>query len=236
MIEADDRERQHIEQYIADYLLTHPTFFEHHLEVLEQLRIPHPCRPAISLLECQLARLREQNTGLHARLQDLLQAARANDGLAQRMHHLQLVLIETRHLDELVLGVQGVLRDDFGADFTALRLTGNGCQPALDDSTRLGTAAQEALRPLLRSGRPWCGRLNLQRARWLFDEAAVEVASAALVPLGAGRDWQGVLAIGSRDLERFGSVGLGTVFLGRIGELVSQALNPYLYPSDSAVS
>ncbi len=170
---------------------------------------------------------------LRVRLQELLQAARANDGLAERMHNLHLALIESRSLDDLTVAVLGVLRDDFNADFTALRLVTR--QPLLDDATRLAPAALEALRPLLRGGRPWCGRVSPQRARWLFDDAAPEVGSAALVPLRAGGDWQGLLAIGSRDVERF-AAGLGTVYLGRIGELVSQALNLYLYPSDSAAS
>lgn len=230
---AADQPEQALERRIAAYLEKHPDFFERHLEVLEQLRIPHPCRPAVSLLERQLARLREQNAGLRVRLQELLQAARANDGLAERMHNLHLALIDARCLDDLMLAVLGVLRDDFNAEFAVLRLATR--QQALDDAARLAPGALEALRPLLRGTRPWCGRISPQRSRWLFDEAAAEVGSAALVPLSATGDWQGVLAIGSRDVERF-AAGLGTVYLARIGELVSQALNFYLYPSDSAAS
>lgn len=219
-----------VEQRIADYLLDHPDFFERHPDTLARLRVPHSCGTAVSLIERQLGLLREQNARLRTKLQELVQVARDNDCLSKRMQHLNLVLIEARSLDELMLGVQGVLRDEFSADFTALRLSTP--QPGLDEQSRLGPAALEALRPLLRGGKPWCGRLGLSRARWLFADAAEQVASAALVPLSNGADWQGLLAIGSRDEERFGA-GMGTVFLGRIGELVGHALNIHLYPVDS---
>ncbi len=63
MSDAAEQPEQALERRIAAYLGKHPDFFERHLDVLEQLRIPHPCRPAVSLLERQLARLREQNAG-----------------------------------------------------------------------------------------------------------------------------------------------------------------------------
>lgn len=223
------------EQRIADYLLAHPDFFERHPRVLEQLRVPHPSGSAVSLIERQRDLLRTENDKLRARLQELVRVARDNDSLSRRMQQLNLALIEARQLDELMLGVQSVLRDEFSADFTALRLALPSGRSGLAEHDRLSMAALESLRPLLHGGRPWCGRLGSEQARWLFDEAAAEVASAALVPLGADADWRGVLAIGSRRVERFGD-GMGTVFLGRIGELVSHALRLHLCPLDSSAT
>jgi uncharacterized protein YigA (DUF484 family) len=221
------------ERRIAEYLLAHPDFFERHPRVLEQLRVSHPSGAAVSLIERQRDLLRAENHKLRDRLQDLVQVARDNDSLSKHMQQLNLALIEARRLDELVLGVQSVLRDEFGADFTALRLAMSSGRAGLADSDRLTIPALEALRPLLHGKRPWCGRLGPDQARWLFDEVASEVASTALLPLSADADWQGVLAIGSRCPERF-APGMGTVFLSRIGELVSHAVNLHLCPLDSS--
>ena len=36
------------EPMVVDYLRDHPDFFTHYPELAENLRIPHPCRPAAS--------------------------------------------------------------------------------------------------------------------------------------------------------------------------------------------
>jgi uncharacterized protein YigA (DUF484 family) len=50
----------------------------------------------------------------------------------------------------------------------------------------------------------------------------VEIASAALVPLGPQSAY-GLLAIGSHDVERFQPT-MSTEFLAKIGDLVSEAI------------
>jgi len=50
-----------------------------------------------------------------------------------------------------------------------------------------------------------------------------------LIPLG-GHRWRGLLVVGSADAGRF-HPGVGTLFLERIGELVSQALQARLQAS-----
>ncbi len=218
---TDDRPEW--EQHIAAYLLAHPDFFERHLDILQTLRVPHVCGSAVSLLERQMQLMRDQNQQLRQRLQELVQVARENDGLAVRMQNLNLVLIETQALDDLLHRVQNMLRDEFNADFAALKLSLTRPQCGLSERDRLSTAALEACHDVLYRDHPWCGRPTSQQSRWLFDEAAPEVASAALIPLLVAEEWRGLLAIGSRDPERF-YPGAGTVFLSRIGELVSRAL------------
>lgn len=223
--------RQQSEDLIAQYLLAHPKFFERHLEVLEQLNIPHPSGTAVSLLERQVQHLREQNGKLHQRLQELIKVARENDCLSRRMQTLNLMLIESRDLDEMIRGVHCVLRDEFSADVSILRLTGTSLPSQLDSQHQLSPALQDLFKPLLRGHRPHCGRLTKVQSQALFAEAADSIASAAVIPL-AGHNWQGVLAIGSHDDQRFG-LGMGTLFLSRLGELLQHAFNTQVYPIDS---
>ena len=224
------------ERIIVDYLRAHPEFFERHLDVLETLQLPHPVQPAVSLIERQVLLLRQQNTQLRKKLRDLVKVARDNDCLSKRMQHLNLTLIEARELDDMLNGIQSVLRDEFNADFTALRLATLGIRvpEQLNDHERLNGVALSLFAGVFESNQPVCGRLTNQQLRYLFDDAAPQVASAVLVPL-QGMDWKGLMAIGSRDQKRF-HTGMGTLFLSRIGELISHALQPHMQPSATIAS
>ena len=215
---------------VVAYLRDHPEFFIHHPDLAEDLRIPHPCRPAVSLLEFQNRLLREHCQRLRNKLLELVAIARDNDRLAERVQRLALGLLDARGgLDELLHGIKAILRDEFRADCIALCL-------AMPPTAGLG-AVEEFLRPdviglfdgVFRAGRPQCGRLSLEQAAALFGDCAVFAASAALVPLG-GREWRGLLAVASGDAKRF-HPGMGTLFLERIGELITQTLQPRLLAS-----
>lgn len=216
-----------VEQAVAEYLRVHPEFFERHLNLLADLRLPHPARSAVSLLERQVELLREQNACLHRKINELVAVARDNDRVAHQLQRLALTLVSLREFADKLDGIESILLDEFNADFVTLRLP---VAPSSPDLARgAGSPPEEVFplfAPLLRSGRPQCGPLTAEQARRLFDDAAAAVASAAVIPLG-GRRWQGLLALGSRDEERFHPA-MGTFFLVRLGELVSHALALHL--------
>lgn len=219
-----------LDREVAAWLRDHPDFFVHHPDLAETLRVPHPCKPAVSLLEYQNRLLRERCQRLHAKLLDLVSIARDNDRLAERVQRLALNLLDARGgLDELLHGIKAILRDEFQADCIVLCLA----EPPTADLS----AVEEFLRPdvvglfddVFQFGRPQCGRLSVEQAAVLCGQGDSSVASAALIPLGGG-DWKGLLVVGSANRERF-YPGVGTLFLERIGELVSQALQARLLAS-----
>lgn len=225
-----------LEEAIVEYLRSHPDFFNRHLELLDSLRVPHPCRPAVSLIERQLLRLREENTRYRERLRELVTVARENESLAQRMQALMVGLMEAADLHETMNALQAVLRDDFNADFTVLRLVaeplvGEADRECMASWTFTDAGDLAILQGLLGTRKAFCGRLTREQARCLFDDP-VPLGSVALIPLQGG-GWWGLLAVGSRDQERF-FPGMGTLFLTRIGELVSHALSPYLRPRSAS--
>ena len=77
---------------VAAYLREHPEFFIEHPEVLESLRIPHACKPAVSLLEYQNRLLRERGQRVHDKWMELVAIARDNDRLSERVQRLVLNL------------------------------------------------------------------------------------------------------------------------------------------------
>jgi uncharacterized protein len=214
---------------VVDYLLSHPEFFEAHAELLSKLKIPHPTGSAVSLIERQVEVLRQQHRQLERKLVDLIEVARANDTLIERIHRLALALLEGANLPDRLYALQEELRERFGADEVSMFLLHAQPQDADAGPARwlvAGDSGLDQFRELLKSGKPHVGRLRPPQLEFLFGEQAERIASAALVPLG-DKGSLGLLAVGSHDLERF-SPTLGTAFLTRISELVTAALHPLM--------
>src|SRR6202034_2930425 len=85
---------------VAEYLQTYPDFFERNGALLAKLRLPHlrDAGATVSLVERQVEVLRERNQTLERKLKELVDVARANDGLADRIHRLTQRLIPAQHL------------------------------------------------------------------------------------------------------------------------------------------
>ena len=214
---------------VVDYLLSHPEFFEGHPELLAKLKVPHPTGTAVSLIERQVEVLRQQNRQLERKLVDLIEVARANDTLIERIHRLALALLEGSSLPERLYALQEELRERFGADEVSLFLLHTKEQKTDAGPARwlkTDDAGLEQFREFLKTGKPHVGRLRPPQLEFLFGEQAERIASSALVPLGDKGGW-GLLAVGSHDAERF-SPTLGTAFLTRISELVSAAVHPLM--------
>ena len=209
---ADDREEQ-----IAEYLIVHPDFFERHPDALAAIDIPHPTGDAVSLIERQVRTLRDQSTRYRRQLEELVAVARENDALAKRLHRLTLALIETHSFDEVLNTLQDELREQFNADAVEMKLFASDQLEA--HSHEPGPAL---FRDFLQRAKPNCGRLDKAKLEYLFGSQAGETGSAALIPLTAP-PLAGVLAIGSRDPERFHE-GKSVDFLQRLAEVVSATL------------
>jgi uncharacterized protein YigA (DUF484 family) len=209
---TDEREEQ-----IADYLIAHPDFFDRHPNALAAIDIPHPTGDAVSLIERQVRTLRDQSARYRQQLEGLVGVARENDALARRLHRLTLALIETHSFDEVLNTLQDELREQFRADAVEMKLFA---------SEQLEAHAHEPGPALfgdfLKRGRPNCGQLDKHKLEYLFGPQAGETGSAALIPLSAP-PLAGVLAIGSRDPDRFHE-GKSVDFLQRLAEVVSAKL------------
>lgn len=209
---TDEREEQ-----IADYLIAHPDYFNRHPDALAAIDIPHPTGDAVSLIERQVRTLRDQSTKYRRQLEGLVAVARENDALAKRLHRLTLALIETHSFDEVLNTLQDELREQFRADAVEMKLFA---------AEQLEAHAHEPgpalFRDFLKRARPNCGQLDKEKLEYLFGPQAGETGSAALIPLTAP-PLAGVLAIGSRDPERFHE-GKSVDFLQRLAEVVSAKL------------
>src|SRR5271167_441743 len=215
---------------VADYLQTHPDFFERNSPLLVKLRLPHvrDVGATVSLVERQVEVLRERNQSLERKLKELVDVARANDALADRIHRLSQRLIRAHTLLETIHAVEASLREDFDARNSVLVLfleEARSLEAAPGCFLRIGNIADPEIKTfesLLQAGKPRCGQIRDAQRDFLFGKDSVEIGSVALTPLGP-KGAMGILAIGASDSERFHPA-MSTEFLSRIGELVAYAL------------
>jgi len=218
------------EKDVVDYLQKHPRFFESNLDILSELRLPHPSGTAISLIERQVDVLRDNNFKLEQKLNNLIQIARDNDRLNGRIQKMALALMETNALDDVFYAVQVILRSEFNADTTTLRcFSAPKESTTLDDSSFLvrDSKLEKRFEKFFDKNKPICGPLDASQAQFLFGDNAESIISAALVPITGQQNVLGMLAIGSFDINRFHPA-MGTVFLTYIGEMIGRTLEPYL--------
>lgn len=204
---------------IEDYLQEHSDFFETRPELLAQMTISHPSGKAVSLIEHQVRVLRDKNEQLERKLLDLVSVARDNEHLSTQLHHLALGLLEAENLDAVLSIAQELLRNELKADHVCIRLIGQD-EEGLHGMT--DEVVNEQFTDLFAGNRPVCGRLSEQQKATLFGDEADNIASSVLVPL-QDPERLGILAVGSHDEQRF-HPGMGTLFMGTLGELVSRAI------------
>ncbi|WP_439097751.1 DUF484 family protein [Methylocucumis oryzae] len=205
------------------YLQKHPEFFNEHLELLEKITIPHPSGNAISLISKQLEMFRSRHHEMESQLTTLIDIARDNDTAIMRMHKLTLALLDASTLEEVLENLTIVFNDYFFTDFFALRIVGNSPSPNLEEI--FIPRGSEHLVPFLKelnNHTPSCGMPTLAQARVLFDGAAADVKSCAIIPM-CFTELEGILAIGSREKDRY-HYSMGNVFLTQMSELIGTRL------------
>ena len=214
------------EDSIADYLKSHPDFFERHGALVLGLKVPHRAGgAAISLVERQVAMLRQRNAQLERQFKDLVTVAKENDSLVEKIHQLCLKLMRAPTLAVRLEHLETGLREDFAAERAVLVLFPDAPAAAVREGfvRRMGSDDVD-VRPFatfLRAAKPRCGPLR-DRQKNIFDRDADTVSSAALVPLGP-ESKLGFLIIGSRDPDHF-HPGKRMDFLARLGEVLSVAI------------
>lgn len=213
------------EEQVVAYLKSHPEFFIGQDEVLTQMRIPHARGSSISLVERQVTVLRERNADIQSRLAHLMDVARDNDRLFEKVRRLVLEVLDAQTLDELVGVVDDSLRHSFKVPFSALILFSEK-QVSVGRSTSL-KVAQQQIGGLLVAGKAFCGVLRPKQLEFLFgEEQAAQIKSAAVVALDY-QGIQGVLAVGSSDQQHYNN-SVDTLFLTYLADVLARVLAPLL--------
>ena len=216
------------EDAIAAYLESHPDYFERHPAVLAELVLPHGAGSgAVSLIERQVSVLRKRNESAESQLRELVEVARGNDELADKIHALAVQLIAAGSRRDVVALLEQKLRMEFNADRSVIVLFDDvGVDTsAMGQFLRVMERSDEALGPFrsfIDGDSVRCGPVRDAQRDFLFGQDDCEIGSMALIPLGRRSDL-GFIAVGSRSAEHF-NPGVSIDFLSRLGELVAAAL------------
>jgi uncharacterized protein len=210
---------------IASWLRANPDFFQRNSELLATLRLPHDSGSAVSLVERQIEVLRGKNHTADSRLTELVSIARSNEALAAKIHQFTRRLMRAATRREILVQIERGFREDFDTSQTVLLLFNAGSdtgdlrfvRPVASNDPNLN-----GFETLLATGRPRCGQIRDSQRDFIFGPDSGSVASVALVPL-IGDSPLGLLVLGSLNRERF-HPGMSTDFLGRLSELISDAL------------
>lgn len=213
---------------IMQYLLQNPDFFMRNARQVEQMRVPHPVRGTVSLVEWHLARQRNHITRLEEEITLLMEQASANETLFARLLHLQADLATAGSLQDMLNRLQRWARG-FGLAGANIRLFNDRWNiGAPSDFTHLGLmrSAFEPLR-IQRLGHQlhYLGSLNGPELLLLLPQAK-QVGSVALSLLGE-RGELGMVIFSSRDTQHY-QQGMGTVMLGQLARMLPQLLERWI--------
>lgn len=217
------------DETVARFLRENPDYFQRFPGLLTLLVLPHASGQAVSLVERQVAVLRERNIDMRKRLTQLVGAANTNDSLFDKTRALTLALLDVEGLAGLDAVLDASLKAGFRADDLACYLALDAPLPALNHIHRCDAERDLPMINLTQSTGTSCGPLRADEYRRLFRVDEVSETSAALVQL-RHRHIVGILAIGSHDPRRF-SPDMGTLFVRYIGDVLARTL-ARLLPSD----
>ena len=209
---------------VAAYLKDNPGFFEQYADLLAEIFVPHPHGGrAIPIAERQIVTLREKNTQLETKLQELVQFGTENDAISEKLHRSTLALFAAPDLETTLGVLYHSLQDDFRVPQVALRLWGR--VPEQSYLPELAATSQELREYAAALGEPYCGTQAPFESRDWFDNHAA-LKSFAFLPLRTVHTF-GLLGLGSDTPGRF-YAGMGTMYLTRLSELASVATARFL--------
>lgn len=211
----------HAAKDVAQYLKDHPEFFNQYADALAQITIPDPHGGrAVSITERQIGTLRDQVKRLEVKLAELIRFGEENDVLSGKAHRLDVALASAADAESVLQVLYTHLGGDFAVPHVAVRLWDVPGDPAAPEFTPMSVAAHEFAATLKR---PYCGAGSGPDVLGWFGEGGGHVRSLALLALRRGPATFGLLALGSEDPQRFYPE-MGTLYLERIGEVISAAL------------
>ncbi|MEO6699165.1 MAG: DUF484 family protein [Paraperlucidibaca sp.] len=211
---------------VAAWLAAHPTFFEHHPELLATLHISHEHQGrAVSLIERQVTQLRRHNDELSERLTELMQTASDNDALFAQLSRVLLRVAGSASIGQMGTRLFNELREPFHCQQVSMLLLQD--QAPLPWLATSANAFDKRLPGLLASRRALAGKWRRDELRFLFGESGLQLSSAAIIPLCAGDRVVGILSLGSTEASHFRS-SMDTLFISHLGDVVGELLGRFL--------
>ena len=194
---------------LTQFLRDNPGIFQQHPELLENLNLAD-ARGAPSLLERQVAALKNRINNFQSQHHQLIEVARENEQISDNFTDVVCQLIAFNNLSEFSSELPKLIRKAFEIDEVSFKsIQSFSHKPneiqGFDDTLRR-----------LSNNQASCDNRWPSNILSLFFSNSIK--SAALIPMSVdpkGRTL-GILALGSKDTERYNN-DLGTAHLNRLG-------------------
>lgn len=219
-------------ELVRDYLNKHQEFFVDNSDLLAKLDLPHGNNGSISLVEKQVAILRDRDKESRAKLDEFVKTAKHNDDIFKKCQFMILGLMEATDRESLLKNMEKGFKRDFKSSAYSLLIFGDEPKQINHFTNVISRdAAQEYVAPLIRSTKPTLGTLRPAEQDFLFRHQSEKVKSAVVLSIREGREQIALLAIGSSD-ENYFKAGMGTLFINFIADALARMIPRYLTDRD----
>lgn len=191
---------------IIAYLRDHPDFFVKHTDILSELNIPHNTSGDIaSLIEYQVAQLRQENSGLIESLKKSENDVLHQRELANTIHDLSLKLLQINSLKKLNNLLTKSLKHHYQAERffflvfqSPIRYENCFNIHFLEANSNLAFMFTE----LFHHNKPLCDSLQTEHLETLFGAEIESIHSTVLIPVQQS-GWHGLLVLGSTMQDQY---------------------------------
>ena len=211
------------EEQVLAYLQTNPGFFLKNDSFLSKLVLDHNAGDATSLIERQMSSLRTQNQKIQDQITSMINVAKDNDEIFEKIKSLSLSLFQSDSWQKLNETLATHFLTDFEADYILCNVVAKTIGPNLDHIKFEKISISENL---IKTSQPVCMQLRAEEMKNLFGNAHNQdnhTESVILIPFGH-KDEGGVLSIGSHNPNRFNS-NMDTMFASYISSLLESVID-----------
>ncbi|AOM41605.1 DUF484 domain-containing protein [Xenorhabdus hominickii] len=216
------------DQIVVDYLLNNPDFFIRNADMVDKIRVPHPVRECVSLMEWHMNRQRKRIRYLENDLNHLMEQAKQNEVLFSRLLHLLSDLSGAKSLQDF-LSCLSLWSKTFGLSNSYIRLFSDKWHlgaPLNSPDLAISRYTFEPVR-IKRFGdrNHYLGSLHGPEILLLMPQAR-HVGSVAISLLGAQGDL-GMIIFNSHDKHHYHE-GMGTDILDQLAKMLPGLLSRWI--------
>jgi len=227
--EQNDNANQALsDETVANFLTNNPDFFHRNPTILAEMSLPHNSGNATSLIERQVAILRERGIQTRHKLGELIEAAKENDNLLNTTQSLVIDLINAGSLNNIFTLLQSELHKKFAVESASVILisdTDTQNQYSIDATFFQDTNdAEERISGIVNNNQSLCGSLRETEAAFIFNDTQYAIGSAAIaskkIERSTGADIIVMLAVAHHNTDHYNS-DTGTLFLDYLCDILT---------------
>lgn len=196
---------------VEAFLRAHPDFLQDRPALLAALNLPHGGQGAVSLVERQVAILRERTITSRQKLAELSDIGKENDRLLKATRDTILALLSADTKTDIETIWEQQVLNTFAAELGTL---------VWFDSDKQDDPRQSVAQKLLAGSDTISGVLRPEEMAALFPSVACE-GSVAMSCIRRQQGVVGVIVVGATDTQRYQAED-GTLFLDYLAEVIGQ--------------